>query len=160
MTTPGMHISDIIKPGEPTFSFEFFPPKNAEAAAALYETIKDLSRYRPSFVSVTYGAGGSTRELTHDLVVKIRETTHTPPVPHLTCVCHTADEITATLERYASVGIGNILALRGDPPADMPGFDRSGDSFRHAADLVPEGNGLPQGEGGRGSGLHLHPVVF
>ncbi len=131
-----MHISDIIKPGEPSISFEFFPPKNAEAAAGLYETIKDLSQYRPSFVSVTYGAGGSTRELTHDLVVKIRETTTIPPVPHLTCVCHTADEITATLERYASVGIGNILALRGDPPANMPGFNRSGDSFHYAADLV------------------------
>ncbi|MBT8044120.1 MAG: methylenetetrahydrofolate reductase [NAD(P)H], partial [Verrucomicrobiae bacterium] len=131
-----MHISDIIKPHEPTFSFEFFPPKSKEAADALYETIKHLSKYHPSFVSVTYGAGGSTRELTHDLVVKIKETTSTPPVPHLTCVCHSEDEISATLERYASVGIGNILALRGDPPTDKPDFDHSKDSFQHAADLV------------------------
>lgn len=131
-----MHISDIIKPQEPSFSFEFFPPKSAAAADALYETIKDLSKHHPSFVSVTYGAGGSTRELTHDLVVRIKETTSTPPIPHLTCVSHTKDEITATLERYASVGIGNILALRGDPPAGTQNYDRSKDAFQLAADLV------------------------
>ena len=66
-----MHISDIIQPGKPSFSFEFFPPKTLEAANALYETIKELSAYHPSFVSVTYGAGGTTRDLTHDLVLKI-----------------------------------------------------------------------------------------
>lgn len=131
-----MHIRDIIKPHEPTFSFEFFPPKNPEAADALYETIRRLSSRHPSFVSVTYGAGGSTRELTHDLVVRIKETTPTPPIPHLTCVDHSAEEITATLERYASVGIGNILALRGDPPADARHYDRSKDAFPYAADLV------------------------
>ena len=131
-----MHISDIIKPHEPTFSFEFFPPKSAEAADALYNTIKDLSKHHPSFVSVTYGAGGSTRELTHDLVVRIKETTSTPPVPHLTCVCQSKDEITATLKRYASVGIGNILALRGDPPTNVTNYDPSQDAFQHAADLV------------------------
>lgn len=131
-----MHISDIIQPGQPTFSFEFFPPKNTEAANALYETIKDLASYNPSFVSVTYGAGGSTRELTHDLVVRIKETTNTPPIPHLTCVSHSADEITNTLERYAAVGISNILALRGDPPAHCKDYDRSKDAFLYAADLV------------------------
>ncbi|MCP5535624.1 MAG: methylenetetrahydrofolate reductase [NAD(P)H] [Akkermansiaceae bacterium] len=131
-----MHISDIIKPNEPTFSFEFFPPKSEDAADALYETIKGLAEYKPSFVSVTYGAGGSTRELTHDLVVKIKETTPIPPVPHLTCVTHGKEEITATLERYASVGIGNILALRGDPPGNDPSYDRAKDAFQHAADLV------------------------
>jgi len=131
-----MHISDIIKPHEPTFSFEFFPPKSAEAAEALYNTIKDLSKHHPSFVSVTYGAGGSTRELTHDLVVRIKETTSTPPVPHLTCVCQSKNEITATLKRYAAVGIGNILALRGDPPTNVANYDPSQDAFQHAADLV------------------------
>ncbi len=131
-----MHIQDIIKPGEPTFSFEFFPPKNARAADALYETIKELSEHNPSFVSVTYGAGGSTRELTHDLVIRIKETTTTPPIPHLTCVSHSAEEITSTLEKYAAAGISNLLALRGDPPENITGYDRTRDAFQHAADLV------------------------
>lgn len=131
-----MHISDIIKPGEPSFSFEFFPPKSAEAANALYETIKDLAEYHPTFVSVTYGAGGTTRDLTHDLVLKIKESTDIPPVPHLTCVSHSEEEITTTLERYADAGIGNILALRGDPPAGNSSYDRSQDAFEYAVDLV------------------------
>ncbi|BDS05536.1 methylenetetrahydrofolate reductase [Oceaniferula spumae] len=131
-----MHIQDIFKRQRPTFSFEFFPPKSSSAANSLYETIRDLASCDPSFVSVTYGAGGSTRELTHDLVLKIKETTSIPPIPHLTCVAHSADEITVTLERYAEAGIGNILALRGDPPANQGPYDRSGDAFQHAADLV------------------------
>ena len=131
-----MHINDILSESNPTFSFEFFPPKTAEAADKLYETIRDLETCNPSFVSVTYGAGGSTRELTHDLVVKIKETTSIPPIPHLTCVAHSEDEIKSTLERYASVGISNILALRGDPPASMVDYDRSKDAFLYAADLV------------------------
>jgi len=131
-----MHIHDILKGDAPTFSFEFFPPKSAEASDALYQVIRDLSIHQPSFVSVTYGAGGSTRELTHDLVVRLKETTDIPPIPHLTCVAHSKEEVTNTLKRYASVGIGNILALRGDPPADIQHYDRSADAFLHAADLV------------------------
>jgi methylenetetrahydrofolate reductase (NADPH) len=87
-------------------------------------------------VSVTYGAGGSTRELTHDLVLRIRQTTNIPPVPHLTCVGHTRDEIDAILTRYAEAGVSNILALRGDPPKDQPDYDWSQGDFRFAADLV------------------------
>lgn len=131
-----MHIQDILTDSNPSFSFEFFPPKNAASSDALYKVITDLSAYNPSFVSVTYGAGGSTRDLTHDLVVRLKETTNTPPIPHLTCVAHSQDEITATLERYASVGIGNILALRGDPPSNIKNYDRSADAFLYAADLV------------------------
>lgn len=131
-----MHIQDIFQHQRPTFSFEFFPPKSSKAADTLYETIRDLTSCEPSFVSVTYGAGGSTRELTHDLVLKIKETTSIPPIPHLTCVAHSKDEITQTLERYSEAGIGNILALRGDPPADMADYDRSKDAFLYAADLV------------------------
>jgi methylenetetrahydrofolate reductase (NADPH) len=87
-------------------------------------------------VSVTYGAGGTTREMTHDLVVRIKQTTTIPPVPHLTCVGHTEDEVRSILERYAAAGVGNILALRGDPPRDLPDYDWSQGDFRHAADLV------------------------
>ena len=88
-----MHIADILKDQKPTLSFEFFPPKSAEASEALFATIGELEAYKPAFVSVTYGAGGSTRELTHDLVVRIKKTTSLDPVPHLTCVCHSEADV-------------------------------------------------------------------
>ena len=131
-----MHISDILQHEGPSFSFEFFPPRTAEGAEQLYRTIRELESYRPSFVSVTYGAGGTTRDLTHDLVVRIRRETSTPPVPHLTCVGHDESEIGEILERYAAAGVSNILALGGDPPRDRPDYDWSQGSFRHASDLV------------------------
>lgn len=131
-----MHISDILRPGRPTLSFEFFPPKSAEAFDALFKTIGELEAYRPSFVSVTYGAGGSTRELTHDLVVRIKKTTSLDPIPHLTCVCHSEADVAAILERYAAAGVSNILALGGDPPKNLAGYERAKDAFQHAADLV------------------------
>jgi methylenetetrahydrofolate reductase (NADPH) len=130
-----MHITDIMREDAPTFSFEFFPPKSPQAAETLYQTIRDLESYRPHFVSVTYGAGGSTRDLTHDLVERIRRTTKLDPIPHLTCVCHNQEEIEAILTRYAQSAIGNILALGGDKPAGIP-YDKSRDSFKHAIDLV------------------------
>lgn len=101
----------------------------------LYTTIRDLESYMPDFVSVTYGAGGSTRELTHDLVERIQHTTKLDPVPHLTCVCHNEEEIEAILIRYARSAIANILALGGDRPTGMA-YDKSRDSFQHAIDLV------------------------
>jgi methylenetetrahydrofolate reductase (NADH) len=130
-----MHITEIIREHSPTFSFEFFPPKTPQAAETLYQTIRDLEAYMPDFVSVTYGAGGSTRELTHDLVERIQRTTKLDPIPHLTCVCHNEDEIEAILRRYATSLIGNILALGGDRPAGVA-YDKSRDSFQHAIDLV------------------------
>ena len=131
-----MHISDILSAPKPSLSFEFFPPRAQAAWEELYETIRDLETLSPTFVSVTYGAGGSTRELTNDLVLRIRQTTNIPPVPHLTCVGHTRDEIDAILTRYAEAGVANILALRGDPPKDQPDYDWSQGHFRYAADLV------------------------
>ena len=110
-----MHAEDIFNSTRTTFSFEFFPPKSPEAVEGLYETIRELEAYQPHFVSVTYGAGGSTRELTHDLVVRIKQTTSLSPVPHLTCVCHKQREITEILERYASAGVSNILSLGATP---------------------------------------------
>ncbi|PYK50920.1 MAG: methylenetetrahydrofolate reductase [NAD(P)H] [Verrucomicrobia bacterium] len=130
-----MHIIDIMRGNSPTFSFEFFPPKTPEAAETLYQTIRDLESYMPHFVSVTYGAGGSTRDLTHDLVERIQHTTKLDPIPHLTCVCHNEEEIEAILLRYAKSAIGNILALGGDSPAGIA-YDKSRDSFQHAIDLV------------------------
>ena len=131
-----MHIRDILQPGKPTVSFEFFPPKTAESQEQLYTTIRDLEKIHPNFVSVTYGAGGSTRELTHDLVLRLKTNTTLDPIPHLTCVGHTESEIAAILERYAAAGVSNILALRGDPPHDQPDYDHSRDTFPQAADLV------------------------
>ena len=131
-----MHIDDIFTKHSTTLSFEFFPPKTEAASEKLYQAIKDLESYKPSFVSVTYGAGGSTRELTHDLVVRIKETTPTTPVPHLTCVCHSEDDIQQILERYAAAGVSNILALGGDPPRDLSNYRKEDDAFQHAADLV------------------------
>ncbi len=130
-----MHITDIMRGDAPTFSFEFFPPKTPEAAETLYQTIRDLESYMPHFVSVTYGAGGSTRGLTHDLVERIRHTTKLDPIPHLTCVCHNEEEIEAILLRYAKAAIGNVLALGGDRPTGIA-YDKSRDSFQHAIDLV------------------------
>jgi methylenetetrahydrofolate reductase (NADPH) len=131
-----MHIRDLLATRRPSFSFEFFPPKTAAASEELYQTIRELEPLGPTFVSVTYGAGGGTRELTHDLVLRIKQTTGIPPVPHLTCVGHTRAEVEAILERYAAAGVETILALRGDPPANQPDYDWSQGDFQHAADLV------------------------
>lgn len=131
-----MHVQDIFALRRPTFSFEFFPPKTEEASAALYETILELEAYKPAFVSVTYGAGGTTRELTHDLVVKINQTTSLEAVPHLTCVCHSEADVEQILERYVEAGVSNILALGGDAPKNLVGYERGKDAFQHAAELV------------------------
>ena len=131
-----MHIQDIFQTRPTTFSFEFFPPKTDEASDELFATIAQLQALQPSFVSVTYGAGGSTRERTHDLIVRIQRETKLTAVSHLTCVCHTRDELAAILDRYADSGIENILALGGDPPRNMADYDRARDAFQYAEQLV------------------------
>lgn len=118
----------------PSFSFEFFPPKTPEGAATLLETVLKLQEFNPSFVSVTYGAGGSSRGLTRS-VVHDMQSRGIPTVPHLTCVGHTEAEIEEILHGYISAGARAIMALRGDPPRNCP-YDPSQDAFRHAADLV------------------------
>jgi methylenetetrahydrofolate reductase (NADPH) len=131
-----MHIKDIFRRHKTTISFEFFPPKTDEASARLFESIASLQALKPSFVSVTYGAGGTTRDRTHDLVVRIIRETKLVAVSHLTSVCHTREELAAILDRYAEAGVHNILALGGDPPKNMADYDRSKDAFRYACDLV------------------------
>ena len=118
----------------PSFSFEFFPPKTPEGAASLLETVVKLQEFNPSFVSVTYGAGGSSRGLTR-AVVHDMQSRGIPTVPHLTCVGHTEAEIEEILHGYISAGARAIMALRGDPPRNRPYYP-SKDAFRHAADLV------------------------
>ena len=130
-----MHIREILGRDPVTISYEFFPPKDDAGWSVLFESIREFEPLRPSFVSVTYGAGGSTRDRTHDLVVRLRRETSLEPIPHLTCLGHRRDEVRSILERYAQAGVSNLLALRGDPPRE--GRLEPGD-FRHAADLVAE----------------------
>lgn len=144
-----MHFTDIIQQRGTTFSFEFFPPKDEQSASELFAAISELQALRPSFVSVTYGAGGTTRRLTIDLVLRLRRETNLEVLPHLTCVCHTEAEIYDILEEYAKAGIGNILALGGDTPRSKPDHDRSIDAFRHARDLVAFVRDFKDRSGGR-----------
>ncbi len=137
-----MDLRDAFHFRRTTISFEFFPPKTPAGAEDLFEHVVEFERLRPTFVSVTYGAGGSTRQLTNDLVVKIKGSTTLDPMPHLTCVGHTRAEIDEILDRYAKAGINKILALRGDPPKGGAGAAGGGGSdsitseFPFAAELV------------------------
>ncbi len=135
-----MHVADIFARDSITFSFEFFPPKTDAGWSTLFDTIRECESLNPSFVSVTYGAGGSTREQTHNLVSRLLEQTRLDPIPHLTCVCQSRQEVEAILQRYAAAGVSNLMALRGDPPNAMAnsleGYDRGRDELQFAADLV------------------------
>ena len=132
-----MLVKEILESSEePIFSFEFFPPKKQEDWDNLFETISNLIPLKPSYVSVTYGAGGSTRERTHNLVTKIQKETGLTVVSHLTCICSEEQEIGSILRLYSEHGIVNVLALRGDKPADVPTIEEAVKDFPHAIDLV------------------------
>lgn len=148
-----MHIRDIFRDHRTTFSFEFFPPKSDEASEELFVNIARLEELQPSFVSVTYGAGGSTRERTHDLIVRIHRETKLTAVSHLTSVCHTREELAAILDRYTASGIENILALGGDPPRSLANYDRAKDAFQYAAELVRFIKSRENGSAARGFGI-------
>lgn len=130
-----MLVKDILNRTKISFSFEFFPPKSENAWERLFQTIADLMPLKPSWVSVTYGAGGSTRENTHKLVVRIKKETDLTVVSHLTCVGSSRKEIESILEKYSDNGIRNILALKGDPQ-DGRNESELQDDFDHAVDLV------------------------
>jgi methylenetetrahydrofolate reductase (NADPH) len=148
-----MHILDILQAHRTTISFEFFPPKSEAAWEDLFANIAQLQVLQPSFVSVTYGAGGSTRERTHDLVVRIQRETNLTAVSHLTCVCHGRDELESILTRYAASGIENVLALSGDLPRERPDYDRAADAFRYADGLVSFIKAWPTPPDSRGFGI-------
>jgi len=131
-----MRIDRLFGLGLPTISFEFFPPKNEGGWAQLYQAIGELHALKPSYVSVTYGAGGSTRGKTLDLVSRIQNELKIQSMAHLTCVGHTAEEIGGILDELWNSGIRNVLALRGDPPAGQSSFVATPGGFAYADELV------------------------
>jgi len=131
-----MKIIDVLKQDKPAFSFEFFPPKDNDGFDKLFETIDNLKPLNPAFVSVTYGAGGSTRSKTIDLVGRIKKEIGLESMAHLTCVGHNSDEILNVLECIQKQNVDNVLALRGDPPAGEINFTKPNNGFGYAVELV------------------------
>lgn len=132
-SAPGRSMQGL--PG-PKVSFEFFPPKTEKMEQTLWSSIRRLEPLSPRFVSVTYGAGGSTRERTHSTVVRILNETSLVPAAHLTCVGATRDQVDAVAQCYWDAGVRHIVALRGDPPADSAGYQAEPGGYAYAADLV------------------------
>ena len=130
-----MKIIDILKETRP-ISFEFFPPRTAEGIPAVLETLKGLTAYYPNFVSVTYGAGGSTRSFTEEITFEAKRTAGVLVMAHLTCVGQTKEEIHGVLERLEAEGVENVIALRGDPPRGATEFVPVAGGFQHATDLL------------------------
>ncbi len=130
-----MKIRDVLA-SERTVSFEFFPPKTDQGITSLFRAIDRLIKHKPSFVSVTYGAGGSTQALTEEMVVRVLRETPLLPMAHLTCAAQTREAVHNVLERLESAGIQNVIALRGDPPRGQDHFVPVEGGFAHATDLI------------------------
>jgi methylenetetrahydrofolate reductase (NADPH) len=131
-----MRIDDILAHDEPVFSFEFFPPKTETGEQNLYGALGELRELEPAFVSVTYGAGGSTREKTIEIVKRIREEYGLEAMAHFTCVGATVPQLRATLDEMHAAGIDNVLALRGDPPAGQEQWIKTDGGLEYSSELV------------------------
>jgi len=131
-----MKIREILQTTHPCFSFEFFPPKTDEGVVSLFETIAMLQSLQPAFVSVTWGAGGSTRERTLDLVTRIKGETGIDAMAHFTCVGASRADLKSALDRMVGIGIENVLGLRGDPPRGQTTFVPAVDGFSHGSELI------------------------
>lgn len=131
-----MRISEMLKAKRPIFSLEFFPPKTEEAMSQLFETLKEVKNLNPGYVSVTYGAGGATRDKTIDIVTHAKREIGLESMAHLTCVGHSRQEIRDILDRLVASGIENVVALRGDPPQGQTKFTANPDGFSHASELA------------------------
>ncbi|MCA9254276.1 MAG: methylenetetrahydrofolate reductase [NAD(P)H] [Phycisphaerales bacterium] len=131
-----MRIRELISTGRPSFSFEFFPPKTDEGLESLRESVRSLRDLSPTFVSVTYGAGGSTRDRTIELVSEVKRHYDLTAMAHLTCVGASRDEIGQVLDRLKLGQVENVLALRGDPPKGEESFTPPADGFSHASELT------------------------
>jgi len=147
-------ISDLLAAG-PTYSVEFFPPKHEAGWLSLGRTISELEHLAPDFLSVTYGAGGSTRTRTADLVSWVKRQTSIPPMAHLTCAGHTRDDIRAILTDYRADGVENILALGGDPPTGAGGEEPAASDYRFSMELVDDVREF----GGFAVGVAAHPEL-
>jgi methylenetetrahydrofolate reductase (NADPH) len=131
-----MKIRDLFAQDRRLYSFEFFPPKTEVGAANLERTMVELKDLQPAFISVTYGAGGSTRDRTFDLVTRLQREQGLCTMAHLTCMNTSRAEVMATVDRWVDAGIENMIPLRGDPPAGVDGFVPPADAFKHASELV------------------------
>jgi methylenetetrahydrofolate reductase (NADPH) len=131
-----MKIGDLIREKGQGLSFEFFPPKDETGEGQLFDTVRKLESLNPTFVSVTYGAGGGTRKNTRHVVERIKQETSLTPMPHLTCVDQNKHELNDILEDYEKLGIKNVLALRGDPPGGTEKFTAPENGFCYAKNLV------------------------
>jgi methylenetetrahydrofolate reductase (NADPH) len=133
----GRSMRELIESGAKSFSFEFFPPKDEAGEEQLWRAITELEPYRPTFVSVTYGAGGSSRETTVRITGRIASDTSLVPMGHLTCVGHTREELEAILDSYAEAGVAHVLALRGDPQGGPRAeWTPTAGGFTYASELV------------------------
>ena len=133
-----MKLTDILKTGTPHLSFEVFPPKTTTAFESVRHATEEIAKLKPSFMSVTYGAGGGTSQYTLDIAKNIKATYGVPTLAHLTCVSSTKETVHTMIERIKDAGIQNVMALRGDIPQDRLDEDRSRWTYLHAIDLVRE----------------------
>jgi methylenetetrahydrofolate reductase (NADPH) len=131
-----MRIDELLVGEEPVFSFEFFPPKTAQGEQNLYTALSELRTLEPSFVSVTYGAGGSTRAKTIEIVKRIKDEHKLEAMAHFTCVGATVPELRSTLDEMRAAGIDNVLALRGDPPSGQEGWVKTDGGLEYSRELV------------------------
>ncbi len=136
MSAQGQPITAMFRAGRPLVSAEFFPPKTPEGARLILATAEALAPYKPDFVSITYGAGGSTRELTFEYGQILRDKFGFEVMPHLTCVGHSRAELHAVLSRLRDAGFRNLMVLRGDPPKGATTFQPHPDGLRYASELV------------------------
>lgn len=131
-----MKITEILKSSPPIFSFEFFPPKTEKDTIELYQTLRDVKKLRPGYVSVTYGAGGSTRDKTIEIAERAKREIGLESMVHLTCVGHSKSQVSGILDELRDSGIENVIALRGDPPQGQESFTPHPVGFRHANELT------------------------
>jgi methylenetetrahydrofolate reductase (NADPH) len=131
-----MRIDDLFASEEPLFSFEFFPPKTEQGEANLFAALNELRPLDPAFVSVTYGAGGTTRDKTLEIVSRIRDEYALEAMAHFTCVDATVDDLRRELDRFRDAGVENVLALRGDPPQGQTDWTATVGGFEHSRELV------------------------